>query len=240
MRTLVGDNNSTLQVRWWGPCDLLKQVEQWVSVFKNFEGCHLAFHEATNDIGWWYRERANLSLLASAVVRTGGIAFEEFKGPKNGSTRQYDGRVDAFFDLSGYSYLCEAKHAFLALGGRRAHRCYTTAQAAHEDMHELVPGENISFICGATFLTPTGRTRWSQTKLGSLLVSHRADHYPSVTKLFNQGFRVDLFPDIDPTDTEWTNFVHPGLTVFFGIEPVERTASRSHDAKPPQVPSSQG
>jgi hypothetical protein len=70
-----------------------------------------------NDVPWWYNERANLSVFAGGVWRSGGHAFEEFsdKKRKMGMTTgrlhgSYAGRVDMYFETRyGEEYYLEGK-----------------------------------------------------------------------------------------------------------------------------------
>lgn len=68
------------------------------------------------DLPWWYNERASLSVLAGAVWRLGGVAFEEFTARKGEGRRTKTGRADMYFQLGKREFLVEAKIAWPGLG----------------------------------------------------------------------------------------------------------------------------
>lgn len=72
--------------------------------------------KSSNDVPWWDNERANLSVLAGAIWRSGGYVFEEFKEDKRKITkkgklsRTYSGRVDLYFAIQKYEFIAESKY----------------------------------------------------------------------------------------------------------------------------------
>jgi hypothetical protein len=69
-----------------------------------------------NDVPYWYNERANVSILAAAAWRKGGVAVEEFtvrRGPvvkgKKGKSKSKNHRCDLWFQLLCTRYYAEAK-----------------------------------------------------------------------------------------------------------------------------------
>jgi hypothetical protein len=93
--------------------------------------CDLVDHysETTGDACYWYNERANISILASAAWQQGWVALEEystrkFRGfdpeeqekPPHGS-----GRCDLYFESKAarIGYACEAKQAWQPIGNAR-------------------------------------------------------------------------------------------------------------------------
>ena len=88
-------------------------LREWVCVTKE-----LALKwRSSNDVPWWYNERASLSVFAGGVWRSGGRAFEEFseKKRKIGKTTgrlhgSYSGRVDLYFETRyGEEFYMESK-----------------------------------------------------------------------------------------------------------------------------------
>lgn len=63
----------------------------------------------SDDAAWAYNERATLSLLAGAVWRLGGIAFEEYANQKNDGTF---GRCDLYFQTGRRDFVAEAKQCW--------------------------------------------------------------------------------------------------------------------------------
>jgi hypothetical protein len=88
-------------------------LERWVAINQRLG------KEWAPDAPWWYNERAQLSLFAGAVWRTGGECFEEFSGEKRlrkSTTHRlnvlYSGRVDLYFRLGSIEYVGEAKNTW--------------------------------------------------------------------------------------------------------------------------------
>lgn len=71
--------------------------------------------KSSDDVPWWYNERASLSVFAGAVFRTGGIAFEEYIEDKRKANlrgklgKPYRGRTDIYFQLGSSEFIGEAK-----------------------------------------------------------------------------------------------------------------------------------
>lgn len=82
-------------------------LQKWITVLKIF------IKETNGEMPpWFYIERADVSFLAAAVWKSGGVAIEELPIPKekqNKNTRNQYGRGDLFFLLKGRKYYCEAK-----------------------------------------------------------------------------------------------------------------------------------
>src|SRR6266478_6371891 len=98
-----------LQNLHFGTADRLFNYElnQWIKIVNqsaeewNFE-----------DVPWWYKERAQLSLFAGTIWRTGGSVFEEFGMTKKHKDRRYSGRCDFYCRTAdNKTFLAEAKHA---------------------------------------------------------------------------------------------------------------------------------
>ena len=78
------------------------------------------------DAPWWYNERASLSVLAGAIWRCGGIAFEEFSEVKfhakrrEGPRESYRGRCDIHFQVGSKDFVAEAKYGYSGATARNA------------------------------------------------------------------------------------------------------------------------
>jgi hypothetical protein len=103
-----------------------------------------------NDVPWWYNERANLSVFAGGVWRSGGHAFEEFSGTKRKLRKlsgrlhgSYSGRVDMFFETRyGDEFYLEAKacEAGAALAGHDpVLRIKQLLKSACDDVRKIHP-----------------------------------------------------------------------------------------------------
>ncbi len=74
-----------------------------------------------DDSAWLYNERASLSVLAGAVWRIGGIAFEEYSHDKHRpreSKGKPSGRCDIYFQLGSREFIAEVKQCWPSLGRR--------------------------------------------------------------------------------------------------------------------------
>lgn len=75
------------------------------------------------DVPWWYNERADLSILAGGVWKSGNIAVEEFVSRKrkiarsSGKlSRRYRGRIDFYFTVGRHHIHCRGEGVLV--GGR--------------------------------------------------------------------------------------------------------------------------
>jgi len=73
MIDVIGNLNTDLHVRFWGADELPDSLSDWPKTFEEFAEVHHLYFvgqggTATGgDVGWWYGERANLSLLMGAI-----------------------------------------------------------------------------------------------------------------------------------------------------------------------------
>jgi hypothetical protein len=84
-------------------------LKKWISLNKS-----VAKAWQNNDVPWWYGERACLSILAGAIWKSGGIAFEEYsfeKRKKRRSKHRVNGRNDLYFMWKGAEFIVEAKYS---------------------------------------------------------------------------------------------------------------------------------
>jgi hypothetical protein len=75
------------------------------------------------DLPWWYNERADISVLAGAVWKSGELAVEEFVSEKRRISRntgklsrRYKGRIDFYFSVKGQHFIAEAKDCWSGAG----------------------------------------------------------------------------------------------------------------------------
>jgi len=75
------------------------------------------------DLPWWYNERADISILAGAVWKSGELAIEEFVSEKRrisrntgNLSRRYTGRIDFYFSVKGQHFIAEAKDCWSGAG----------------------------------------------------------------------------------------------------------------------------
>lgn len=121
-----------------------------------------------HDAPWWYGERASLSILAGAVWRSGGVAFEEYSEdklhvPHHGAQKMpYSGRCDLFFQLAGKEFVVEAKQGWS--GGTTDHdlapRIQQSLRAARKAASRLPPSgqKRLAIV----FVVPWFKGRYKQ------------------------------------------------------------------------------
>jgi len=140
---------------------------EWISVTEELA----ANWSDKNDVPWWYNERANLSVLAGGVWRSGGCAFEEFSETKRRAAKangrfkgSYPGRVDLYFSTkSGEEFNLESKaceSGALKAKHNPQPRIDMALQAACKDIRILKP--NGTRKLGAVFVKPYIENRPSQ------------------------------------------------------------------------------
>ena len=89
----------------------------WVDVTNELVRKWRSSSNGHGDVPWWYNERANLSVFAGGVWRSGGRAFEEFSFKKRKIRKttghlhgSYHGRVDLYFETRhGEEFYLESK-----------------------------------------------------------------------------------------------------------------------------------
>jgi hypothetical protein len=148
VKTIWGDGGSDLHVRAWGN---LRKHGEWLRVFTLWASLMRRYHDhAGDDLGWWHGERPNISLLANAIVLSGGSAVQEYIGRK-GQEQRY-GRPDLFTIVGGRRYSIEGKQAWIRLGGGVVERDTIAAfRHAVTDAKEVM--EERSIQAGACFVT---------------------------------------------------------------------------------------
>ena len=98
-----------------------ESISWFASIREQWEKIHIEIAEKfdNEDGPFRHTELTQVSMLAGAVVRAGGLAFEEFQGQKNGADslgerrspkrKSPTGRVDLGFFFNEEFYLAEAK-----------------------------------------------------------------------------------------------------------------------------------
>ena len=89
-------------------------LEEWTKLI-----CRYTEEYDPKDALYWYNERATLSTLAHAIVRTNSIALEEYRMKKHSiHDGQWEGRADLFFVCGKTEYVAEAKQMWLSISSR--------------------------------------------------------------------------------------------------------------------------
>jgi hypothetical protein len=85
-------------------------LHEWINIIDEY-----CANENGDDAPYWYNEQASVSLLAGAVWKLKGFAFQEYRDIKGRGKHKWQGRVDLFFRLKSVNYIVEAKPLFLDL-----------------------------------------------------------------------------------------------------------------------------
>lgn len=188
-------------------------LQQWVSCNRKI----VHRWEEYEDAPWWYNERASLSVLAGAIWKAGGYAFEEFVGDKRvmkGRRKKFSaGRFDLEFDVSGSLFVAEAKQCWMPSTRSQDHfeRVSEAMDAAKRDVRRCAPEgvRRLAIVFGAPYFTE-GR---------------RADMDERIERLIHYAYHVDagalawFFPSFeDPPNTD--GIIYPGAFVW--IKEVKR------------------
>ncbi|MDH4870606.1 hypothetical protein [Pseudomonas sp. BN515] len=95
---------------------ILKKFEE---IQRQYARDYCDFERGEFDLGYFYNERTNVSLLAGAVWRenpTDNLVLEEYSSDKEGEdASDYKGRRDLWFRAGGTQYRCEAKQKWVDL-----------------------------------------------------------------------------------------------------------------------------
>lgn len=85
------------------------RYRQWTLVLQEF-GKLLEEYNSTDDVAYWYGERALSGLLAATAWRTrAGWSLEEFSGLRRTGGRQNSGRGDVWIGIGRRTFTVEAK-----------------------------------------------------------------------------------------------------------------------------------
>lgn len=172
------------------------------------------------DLPWWHIERALVSLLAGAIWKSGGDAFEEYSEDKRGSRIRTSGRIDLWFSYRKEEFKAEAKQCWL-----RSHRpieAFRHAQRfikkAKHDAGKLNPDgmRRLAIVFGAVMFPKSRR-------------DERAVHIKSAVALAkNKKLRADavawVFPKLNHELVSSDNYVLPGIIIW--IKEVQRSRKK--------------
>jgi len=126
-------------------------LQKWISV-------HKIYTEKSKNLNYLHNERANLSALAGAIWRCGGVALEEYaarKGEKNSS-----GRIDLYFGYEGKHIICEAKQKWIYLPKSQTKTDYwqrdikPSLEEAKQDAQDTKKANSVDITLGITFIVP--------------------------------------------------------------------------------------
>jgi hypothetical protein len=233
MKDLFGTLRTDLHIRTYGKGTTPKWTESWVEVLRCWAALHRRYHEQTRtDLGWWYSERPNLSVLTGAVWTSGGSALEEYKNQKWHGDAQYAGRADLWVVLKGKGHSIEAKHLEASLtGGVREEPIAAALAEARDDARKV--DEDPDHRVGLVFVTPYLPIPKDADLDEALDVAranvreHRAAEYPKVRAASPaRGLRADFFPrwastsgTLRDSDKEpGKRYCYPGISLLIGFE----------------------
>jgi len=88
-----------------------EELSHWEGILHQWIYINKETYKTTNSVHapYSYRERPNISALASAAVKAGWLALEECWLPKNNSFNEYHGRADLMIWKENKSSIIEAK-----------------------------------------------------------------------------------------------------------------------------------
>ena len=112
------------------------------------------YAKALGEPPYWCNERADVSILAGAAWRLGGICLEEFSSEKGTKSSKRKGRADLFFHLRHTDYSLEAKRIYVGLRrGPNVKRVAQELELARRDALEC-EAEGVHFRIGIVFVVP--------------------------------------------------------------------------------------
>jgi len=169
---------------------------------------------AWSDFPWWYNERANLGMLAAAVWKSNGIAFEEFTSPKRhfrGTRRStYTGRNDLYINLRGREFIVEAKNTFLSAFPRNARaRDYVQDKLLQASRDVKKPRPYGCQRLAVLFISP--RFEWSQRHEIDVLIRKWIEEIKTVRHTLS----ACVFPAASRTTAVWKKTsLFPGIAIL--------------------------
>jgi len=186
--------------------DLGPVLKEWTRII----GEYCAVME--DDVPYWHNERADVSILAGAVWRRGGICLEEPATRKARGRSKRPGRADLLFALDGRYYVGEAKRTGATLGSCEAvQRVQNCLESACQDVRRYQEDADVLRL-GIAFVVPH-------------LVESRVDCCASLVKGFLDSlsdiamdFAAWTFPKIEPAVHTWKRYLHPGVVLLGKIQ----------------------
>lgn len=215
-----------LTVTAWGGADRSPSHRVWEPIFIEWAKLHRRFWEATDDVGWWSGERANVSMLGNAIWHAGGYSLQEYGAWKvSGKGGPYEGRVDMYALIDDHEFLVEAKQAPSPLDGpwharlsrRFGYKLWDDATA-----NSCTDG-CLAAACFLTHRIDSGRCEQMHRLVDNYL---RTVNIEAAHEWFPSGYRADLFPlghwdGLDLAHVAWPQQkparYHVGVTCLLGF-----------------------
>jgi len=144
---------------------------KWLTpIFENWIQVNLDYieYQKYDDALYWYNERANISALAGAIWRSGGLAIEEYSAMKGDAKNRINGRIDLYFSLKEKAALVEAKMAWLYLSNRSTKTLESvlnaSLSAAMNDINKTIAAKDNAekYNFGISFIVPYWKNGYSQ------------------------------------------------------------------------------
>jgi len=194
-----------------GPLKSLYRVlNKWNSLMQDSEW-------EKNDVPWWYNERALLSLLAGAIWKSGGWAFEEFVTSKRmvskrGRHGKGAGRGDIMFEIGQETFIAEAKQCWPILGYRNHSAINTVKKALREAriQSSRLPSEGKKL--GIVFAVPRlheSKQRDSEKILHNFVSRFRAFKNTTISWVFPKGRRTSVMDE--------DGYIYPGIALMLKL-----------------------
>ncbi len=167
------------------------------------------------DALYWYNERATLSTLAHAIVRTNNIALEEYRMRKN-SIHQGpgEGRTDLFFRCGRTEYVAEAKQMWLSISKRAKRGSWRNriGKTLYKARREAVQSKDYGGMqaIGILFVVPYVLDREpaeTKTLIEDCINRMRELEYDAMAYAFPKGAQVYSKAD----------YLHPGVFCFIRV-----------------------
>jgi hypothetical protein len=166
------------------------------------------YAEAFGEPPYWCNERADVSILAGAAWREGGMCLEEFSAEKGTKSDKWKGRADLFIRLGQTDYSIEAKRLYVGLRPNPAvKRVAESLEAACRDA-AACEGEQADFRIGITFAVP-------YLKADRLVTPRLRDAFLDSIRGVRHDFLAWQFLRTDPKTQVWhDDYRHPGVILL--------------------------
>jgi hypothetical protein len=149
------------------------KLKHWSSLLDEWSANIERYMKFTGgDVPYWYKERANVSILAGAAWRSGFIALQEFEAekqtPEGKSTDQtadtWKGRCDLYIGSATNQHdLVEAKYKWLSLNSNSfVERANKLVDKALADAQDSKCGSDISSV-GVAFIPVYAHSKHTET-----------------------------------------------------------------------------
>jgi hypothetical protein len=185
-------------------------LKKWIAVNKAL----VKEWDGQRDVPWWYNERADLSVLAGAIWRARGSAFEEYvdakfeKSRRSKRKRRFLGRVDLFFTYNGTMFIAEAKQCWSGasvINGNPLGRIQKRLQSACDDIKKTkAKGQKRLAI---VFVKPMVRKKHKKE------VDRLLQEWTSRIETIDCDAMAWVFPKT-ARQTKWREYLFPGVVVM--------------------------